>query len=204
MATLTKSALRKDALAKRSRFSGQDRARFGELLASQLLRLPVIQQAKTVSAYVPFGGEINILPALGALFECEDCAIERVVMPRVVVDEDRLALHVCDSRLFTDISAGGAFVDGYGGILEPPASWPEAPLDEVDVIIVPGVAFDRRCMRIGYGKGFYDRLLSRKRSDAASIGVIFDELLYDELPIENHDMAMDFVVSPHEILVRGE
>ena len=198
-----KHELRKDALKRRSQFSGKDRARAAEQLADQLLTLDVLKHAHTISAYVPFGGEINILPALGALLESGESAVERVVMPRVVVEEDRLSLHLCDSKLFTDVLGGGAFVEGYGGILEPPASWTEVPFDEVDVIIVPGVAFDRDCYRIGYGKGFYDRMLGERKAGAPAIGVIFDELLYDALPLEDHDVAMDFVVSPHEVLARA-
>lgn len=198
-----KHELRKKALERRSGFSGKDRARAAEELADQLLKLSLFQNAKTISAYVPFGGEINILPALGALFDSDECALERVVMPRVVVNEDRLSLHQCSPKLFTEVLGGEAFVEGYGGILEPPATWPEVPFDEVDVIIVPGVAFDRNCMRIGYGKGFYDRMLGERKEDSTTIGVIFDELLYDALPLEEHDVAMDIVVSPHEVLVRG-
>ncbi len=198
-----KHELRKKALERRAGFSGRDRARAAEELADQLLSLPSLKQAKTISAYVPFGGEINILPALGALFDSEECALERVVMPRVVTGEDRLSLHLCSPKLFTEVLGGETFVEGYGGILEPPATWPEVPFDEVDVIIVPGVAFDRDCMRIGYGKGFYDRMLGQRREDSTAIGVIFDELLYDVLPLEEHDVAMDMVVSPHEVLIRS-
>ena len=203
MVSTQKKELRKNALKRRAQYSGKDRAEAAEQLANQLLTLTVIKQAKTISAYVPFGGEINILPALGALFDAEECAIERVVMPRVVEKEDRLALHECNSELFTSVIGGGAFVEGYGGILEPPASWPEINFEDVDVIIVPGVAFDRNCFRIGYGKGFYDRMLAQCKNDSHVIGVIFDELLYDTLPLEEHDVAMDMVVSPHEILQRA-
>lgn len=197
-----KNNLRKDALKRRSQFSGTDRARAAEMLTDQLLSLEIIKRARTISAYVPFGGEINILPALGALFDSEDCVLTRVVMPRVA-DEERLTLHECSPSLFTDVLGGGAFVEGYGGILEPPASWTEVPFDEVDVIIVPGVAFDRNCYRIGYGKGFYDRMLCQRKPESKVIGVIFDELLYDDMPLEDHDVAMDLVVSPHEILTRA-
>lgn len=195
-----KKELRKNALKRRAQYSGRDRAKAAELLADQLLTLDVIRNAKTISAYVPFGGEINILPALGALFDAEECALERIAMPRVVEKEDRLALHECKPEIFTSVVGGGAFVEGYGGILEPPATWPEIDFDDVDVVIVPGVAFDRNCYRIGYGKGFYDRMLSQRKKDSHVIGVIFDELLYDSLPLEEHDAAMDIVVSPHEIL----
>lgn len=203
MVSTQKKELRKTALKRRSQYSGKDRAEAAEQLTNQLLSLDVIKQAKTISAYVPFGGEINILPALGALLDSDGCACERVVMPRVVEKEDRLALHACKAELFTNVLGGGAFVEGYGGILEPPASWPEVSFDDVDVIIVPGVAFDRNCYRIGYGKGFYDRMLKQRKADSHVVGVIFDELFYDTLPLEEHDVAMDMVVSPNEILTRG-
>lgn len=67
------------------------------------------------------------------------------------------------------------------------------PVDEIEVIVVPGVAFDRRGRRLGRGKGFYDRLLQTAK--AMKIGVGYEFQLVDEVPAEEHDVAMDMVIT---------
>lgn len=196
---LTKSELRRDALARRRSYDGAARAKAAKQLSLQLISLPALRAARTVSAYIPFGGEINILPTLCDLLNAPGTSLERILMPRVSGPES-LTMHVCDPSLFCGNHVGRNFVEGYGGILEPEEEWPIVDFSEADVVIIPGVAFDRRRKRIGYGKGFYDRMLPGKGSTTTAIGVIFDDLLYDELPTEDHDIAMDIVVSPSEIV----
>lgn len=63
-------------------------------------------------------------------------------------------------------------------------------LDQVSVVLVPGVAFDRRGYRLGYGGGFYDRLLPRLRPDCLTVGIAFDQQVVDALPAEPHDQRV--------------
>lgn len=72
--------------------------------------------------------------------------------------------------------------------------------DDIEMIIVPAVAFDRSCSRLGRGKGFYDRLLATTR--ATKIGVGYDFQLVDEIPTEPHDVRMDMVITQSSIVVR--
>ena len=81
------------------------------------------------------------------------------------------------------------------GLYRPPADhrdWIE-DLEEIDLVIVPGIAFDAQGRRVGFGGGFYDRFLSRVQ--AVKIGLTYDCLLVDEVPVEPHDVAMDIVVT---------
>lgn len=73
------------------------------------------------------------------------------------------------------------------------------PVEEIEVIVVPGVAFDRRGMRLGRGKGFYDRLL--QTTNATKIGVGYEFQLVDELPSEPHDVAMDIIMTEHTTII---
>ncbi len=68
----------------------------------------------------------------------------------------------------------------------------------MELIVVPGVAFDRRGNRIGRGKGFYDRLLTETK--ATTVGVGYDFQLVDDIDSEPHDVVMDLVVTEHEII----
>lgn len=68
----------------------------------------------------------------------------------------------------------------------------------VDLIIVPGVAFDRKMNRVGYGKGYYDRFLSSAK--APKVGICFDFQLLDNVPFDEHDIKMDYLISENDLI----
>ncbi len=92
---------------------------------------------------------------------------------------------------------------GYCGLLEPPAGSEEAALAEIGLVLVPGVAFDAECHRLGMGGGFYDRLLAALAPTTLKVGLAFDEQIVDAVPCEAHDVTLDAVVTPRRIFRRG-
>ena len=76
------------------------------------------------------------------------------------------------------------------GYLQPVASAPQVPLDEIGVVLVPGALFDRYGHRLGHGAGYYDRLLPRLRAGVPMVGVVPVALVVDDLPVEPHDVTM--------------
>lgn len=82
--------------------------------------------------------------------------------------------------------------EGYSHIQEPTGS-DLFPVDEIEMIVVPGIAFDRKGRRLGRGKGFYDRLLAETK--ATKIGIGYEFQLVDEVPAESHDVSMDIVIT---------
>ena len=107
---------------------------------------------------------------------------KRVVVPRIEGEEMN----------FYDISEGVS--EGAFGIMEPIATSPILPA-EIDVMIVPGVAFTRNGARLGRGKGFYDKYLSHKDFHAYTIGVCYPCQVVENLPTEEHDKQLDLVVA---------
>jgi 5-formyltetrahydrofolate cyclo-ligase len=89
---------------------------------------------------------------------------------------------------------------GYCGLLEPGADAVEADPNEIDLVLVPGVAFDEHCHRLGMGGGFYDRLLAALPPGTTKIGLAFDEQIVDAVPREEHDVVLDAVVTPTRVL----
>ncbi|WP_208294102.1 5-formyltetrahydrofolate cyclo-ligase [Ilumatobacter fluminis] len=87
-----------------------------------------------------------------------------------------------------------------------PAADPDAiePVDPSvpDVVVVPGLGFTADGARLGRGGGWYDRFLARRRADCVAIGVCFAEQLVDELPVEDHDVAVDVVVTDDGVVAR--
>ena len=83
--------------------------------------------------------------------------------------------------------------------IEEPQGNETHPVEEIEVIIVPGVAFDRKGHRLGRGKGFYDRLLQNAK--ATKIGVGYEFQLVDDLPTEPHDVKMNMIITEHTTIV---
>ena len=93
---------------------------------------------------------------------------------------------------------------GSFGLLEPPADSEQATLDEIGLVLVPGVAFDAECHRLGMGGGFYDGLLAALPATTLKIALAFDEQIVDAVPIEEHDAVLDAVVTPSRIFRCGK
>jgi 5-formyltetrahydrofolate cyclo-ligase len=173
------------AMAREARrsLSAEEREAAAEAIVARVLALPGVTKARTVLGYVATAEEIDPAPLIEAL----RIAGTQVALPRVEAPA-RLALHwVAQS----DALEAGAF-----GILEPAADTPPARPEEIDVVLVPGVAYDAGCNRIGYGGCFYDNLLPLLREDALKVGLAFDVQLVDSVPAEGHDVRLDVVVTP--------
>jgi 5-formyltetrahydrofolate cyclo-ligase len=89
-------------------------------------------------------------------------------------------------------------LSGKFGIREPAPTCVALPLDDLDLVLVPGLAFDAQGHRLGRGKGFYDRMLQDFRGKKA--GIAFDEQIVDAVPAEKNDVKMDFVLTPTRCL----
>ncbi len=104
-----------------------------------------------------------------------------------------------DNLEFVSIDKLEALVPGAFGVLEP-ESCNLVSIDALDLVIVPGVAFDRRGHRLGYGRGYYDRALAVSRSDCLRIGFAYNFQLVDELPFAEHDESLSVLVTESHML----
>ena len=123
--------------------------------------------------------EIDTRPFIGACL----ARGQRVFAPRIEAGCDRLG-HA-ELRTLEELEPGPF------GLLQPPAA--DAAPPPFDLVVVPGAAFDRRGHRIGYGKGYYDRFLAE--TAAYKVGLAYDDLFFEKLPTESHDMAVDAVLT---------
>jgi len=90
--------------------------------------------------------------------------------------------------------------EGAYGIPEPTPESPLYPPEEVDLIVVPGIAFDKEGRRIGYGKGYYDRALHRLEGKGRLVGFCYDFQLVDRIVGEPHDVLMDMVITERRVI----
>lgn len=184
-----KGAFRERALAARLAVSEQARAEAGVLAGKRLVALleplGLLGRPITVLAYATHGHEFPAATVVGAIASALGSERLRTVYPRVS-GPTSLTLHECSAD---------RLVAGYREILEPSGDLPTVDPSEVDVVLVPGVAFDERAMRLGYGKGFYDRALG-SMTRALKVGLSFDETLFTSIPCEPHDFPLDAVITP--------
>lgn len=131
--------------------------------------------ARRVLAYRALPGEPDV-SALAAAFEL-------LTTRARFRPEPHLTLHLWDTA--TEPSRFGA--------LQPPASAPRVALETVDAVLLPALAFDRRGVRLGYGGGFYDRLLPG--FTGLTVGVVPEALVVDELPSEAHDLRVGWLAT---------
>ena len=90
------------------------------------------------------------------------------------------------------------------GIDEPPANSPELAPEDLDLVVVPALAFDERGYRIGYGGGYYDRFLLRLRPDCVTVGVTLEALVVPALPAEPHDVPVQIIVTETRTIRQGD
>jgi 5-formyltetrahydrofolate cyclo-ligase len=185
--TARKDAVRRMALLARSRVLDEHRAPASVAAARNVLGLPEVAAAASVLAFASFGAEMGTDPLLQSLLD----AGKTVLLPYVEADATMRA---------APISSLADLAPGYRGIREPPAA--RAPASFAQVAVVPGVAFDARGGRLGYGGGFYDRYLGAIAPGATVVGLCFDAQIVDEVPVEPHDRLVDVVVTEARVLRR--
>lgn len=162
------------------------RAAEAEMLIRQLEQ--VVTSGVTVCAYVPVGTEPGSIDMLDVLLR----RAGRVLLPVARTGPDDTALPLSWGEY-----SPGALRTGRWGLLEPPGPWlPASALSEAGMVLLPALAVDRRGVRLGRGRGFYDRSLPARDPRAALVAVVRDVELVDELPSEPHDVPMSHVLTP--------
>lgn len=182
-----KRELRRRLLAQRDALSAGEIAIRSAEAAARLFSLPEMGEAEVIMFFVSFGSEIATTPMiLRALAEGK-----RVAAPRAE-RASRMLLPYAVSDLQSDLSPGAY------GLLEPVPGRPLVPLDEIGVVIVPGVAWDEEGFRLGYGGGYYDRFLAQVKQ-AARIGLGFELQVCPRVPREPADLPVDVLVTEQTV-----
>ncbi|MGB9662445.1 MAG: 5-formyltetrahydrofolate cyclo-ligase [Moorellaceae bacterium] len=185
-----KKQLRKEVLARRNTLPEEERTSKSEAIRQRLLALPFWHQARLVMIYVSFGSEVQTLELIrDALHQGK-----RLAVP--FCRRDRRELIASEVLYFPEDLSPGAW-----GILEPREETlrPVRP-QEIDLCLVPGVAFDVHGNRLGYGAGYYDGLLPRLRPEAWKIGLAFDIQIVPTTYPEEHDFPLDAVITESGLL----
>jgi 5-formyltetrahydrofolate cyclo-ligase len=182
MEVSSKAAIREQMRKALAALRPAERSTLSLNLRKILSRQPAWRQASPILGFAPLASEPDVMPLLEEAWSSN----QRVALPRY--DPDTSLYSACAIRHRGDLSLGSF------GVLEPTAGCPVVPLNQLDFILVPGVAFDLAGRRLGRGKGFYDRLLAEVRGHKC--GVAFDAQIVAHLPEEPHDIRVDSILTP--------
>lgn len=177
-----KAALRKNIRAVLERISPEARNVASAQLCARLKQQSFWMKAASVLFFAPLRDEIDLWPLL------EKSTYEKTAALPSFDDTNQFYT----SRQVKDLHH--EIVSGQYGIREPNGNCGQLPLDVLDLILVPGVAFDLRGNRLGRGGGFYDRLLLETRG--VKCGIAFNEQITGQVPVDAHDLQMDFILTP--------
>lgn len=186
---MNKDELRAQMRRMRRALSEEAQREAAEAVFARILALEAYQKARTVMAYAAARGELP----LDAVLRDALATGKTLALPRCE-GEGLMCAHRVTAL---DQLKKGAF-----GILEPDAACPIVEPGSVDLILVPGTAFDADGGRLGQGGGYYDRYLEKTR--AVRVGVCHDFALFGAVPCEAHDARMEIVVTPNHTVIREE
>jgi len=179
-----KNKLKGIMLEKRNSLSKEEMLEKGRKIEASLLNLQEYKNSNTVMFFVSFNSEVNTHEMIKKALKEKIVAIPKVLQheiePSIILGLDNLV-------------QAGRF-----GILEP-IEIMKLAYKSIDIVLVPGIAFDKEGYRIGYGFGFYDKFL-KKVAKAVKIGLCFDFQLVDKVPKEEHDVAVDFIITDERVI----
>lgn len=178
-----KARLRSQVRGGLENLSSEKRAADSAKVRTLLPQQPFWKPAGTILFFASLPDELDLWPVL------EETLAEGKIVALPCFDADN---QFYTPRRVTNLRV--ELVSGRFGIREPAASCLEIPLDDLDLVLVPGMAFDPGGHRLGRGKGFYDRMLANFAGK--KVGVAFDEQIVETVPAEKQDVRMDFILTP--------
>jgi len=186
-----KKVLRREMLARRRALSTAERTRASKMICARVQALTVLQEARTMMLYASTEEEINLYPLMEVLLT----EGRRIVLPEIT------GRGVMEAR---ELPAMDALTDGTFGILSPdPMRGNIVAPEEIDVIIVPGAAFDEKGGRLGLGGGYYDRFLPRA-GNAVRLVLAFDFQIVPDVPMGAQDARVDVILTERHMISCNE
>lgn len=185
-----KNELRKQAHAARNAQENKDE--LSRRIVGAFMALPEYAEAQTVMFYIDVRSEVRTRHDLELALQSG----KRIVVPWCNADGELELFHLTSME---------ELELGMYRILEPrpelrPLPEKQVPVEELDLIMVPGVGFDPRGARMGHGKGYYDKLLEHARKDTPLVALAFECQVFEEIPVAGHDVFMDKIVTEDRII----
>lgn len=181
-----KNSLRKELIQKRKQISKNEVLEKSRFIKKRLFEMNEFKQAATILFYVSYDNEVFTHDMIKESMSLE----KNIIVPK----SDRINRKLILSKLdnWEDLEEGAY------GILEP-KNVNQISINEIDLIIIPGVGFDKQGRRLGHGKGYYDNLLSKSKN-ALHIGLAFEFQIVEKVPAEKHDVPVQKIITEKRII----
>lgn len=183
-----KKIIRKEILTKRALLSSKEVTDKSMAITQNIIESKLIKDDMNILVYMDFRNEVKTTYLIDYIIK----HIGYVLLPRVDRLSKELIVHQVTS--IDDLRKSNY------GILEPHVDCKIVDYKAIDLILAPGVAFDKDLYRLGYGGGFYDKLLSKKRKEVPVIALAFDLQLIESVPTEPHDFQMNGIITESQII----
>jgi len=162
----------------------EDRFKNSLVILEKLLAVPEFQKSETILFYASFDGEVDTYSIMKRALHLG----KTIAVPKVIPVEKKIIPMIIND-LQNDLHPGPY------GIPQPREDCQALSAEGLNMVVVPGVAFDRQNRRLGRGGGYYDRFLAGLSSQTPKIGLAFDFQMFDRLPVDAHDIAVTRVIS---------
>ena len=176
---ITKKEIRKQVLAERKSLDSDSVSLASQVICRKIMELPAYEVSENICLYMPINNEVDVM----LLAEEAKAAGKKVWLPKVCGEEMEFRAYESEEQLVT-----GAYN------IKEPVSEETLEANSETLVIMPGAVFTTERDRIGYGGGYYDKYLATN-SMCTTVAVCYDFQIVDEIPVEEHDIKPDFLVS---------
>lgn len=190
-----KKRIREDLLNKRNSIDPDEKKAKERSIEKKLFELEEFKKSESILLYASFRSEVDTMNYLQDVIHLN----KKLILP--LVDHDNRRLNLFEVK---DVSE---LIPGYMGIQEPGILKDrEVSLTGIDLVVIPGTGFDTNGNRLGYGGGYYDRLLSyeskmlSKAEHIITIALAFEEQIGDKIPAEPHDIRVDIIITDKRVI----
>lgn len=189
---MTKKEIRNKTKLKRDAQTREEINRKSKIIIDKLISTQEYKKSKFIFVYVSFGKEVKTHKFIKKVLK----EGKRIGVPLTNINTKEM---ICSEIKDFDKELG---IETFG-ILEPKKKYVrKVRIDKMDLVIVPCVAFDKRCFRVGYGGGFYDRFLKILKPDIPKIGLAFKLQMINSVPIDEYDISLNTVITEKNVYKR--
>ena len=186
-----KKVLREQVKELRAHFTGEEMEKANVEMQTRLLLFPYFQSAESIFCYVSMDNE----PSTGEILSTAFSSGKSVYVPRCLPGKERI-MEAVEIHAWDDLEKGTM------GILEPKKEIKGTDRKDFSLMLIPGLATDRRGGRLGHGAGYYDRFL--EGAVGKKLCLCFDSLLFSKIPMGRQDIFMDYVLTEKELILCGK
>ena len=185
-----KIELRKELIKKRNDLNSNKMKQFSSIISDKIINNCYFQKASNILAYIPCRNEVDIRDVIEKAWQLN----KRIIIPKTDLIEKQIYPYLINSWQELEL--------GNYQLLEPTIDKKKPfPITDIEVVLIPGVAFDKNGYRLGYGGGFYDRFFSNYQTNFYKIGIAYDFQIFNQLPVLKHDFPVDEIITEKQKLI---